>query len=233
MGVPGAEIGVSLEIPMRRSFRFAGLVATVAAGIVAAMLLSVTPAAAHTELIQASPATTQRVGGDIDFVDFIFAESISDMRVTVEDPDGELVTGEVIEDSGQLIRFEMDPIVQEGRYLVRYDMTSADGDFTESVFFFNYEVDAAQPFRLGDAQVPEPPAGSSAPIFISVIVGFGLAGLAMLYLSRLERRRAKANPAIVDENSVSGSDENRASGSDKNRASGSDKNRVSGSDVVT
>ncbi len=179
-----------------RTIRAVAVVAAVTAVVVGSFAPMVS---AHTEMLQSSPSPTQRTGGTVDFIDLIFSEPISDMNVTVEDPNGVFVEGETLNSDGQLIRYEMPALSEVGRYLVRYSMISADGDPTESVFFFTYHPDASQPLRLGDAEVPKTRFGPSAPVAMTIVLGICLAGLAMMYLSGLERRRALADGAGTSE----------------------------------
>jgi len=154
-----------------------------------ALTLSAPPVAAHTERLQSSPGPAQQVGGVVDFVDFIFAGPITDMRVTLEDPNGDLVDGEMIVPDGQLTRYEMPALAVKGRYLLRYDLISEDGDETFSQFWFNYHPDAIQPLRLGDPQIPSS-SRSIVTIVASIVLGVCLIGVSMVFLSQLERRRA-------------------------------------------
>ena len=122
------------------------------------LLLWLTPlsgAAAHTDLLQGSPGPAQQAGGTVDFIDLVFFESVSNAIVTLEDPNGILVDGTTSVADGQIIRFEMPPLTETGRYIVRYTMDSADGDDTEAAYFFTYLPDGAQPARLGEPDVPD------------------------------------------------------------------------------
>lgn len=173
------RVGSSVAVAVVFSVAFFGVV-----------VVGNTAADAHTERLQSSPAPTQRTGGVVDFVDLIFAEPISGMELTVEGPDGEFIDGQLLQTEGQLIRYEMPAVSEVGRYLVRYNMISADGDLTDAAYFFTYHPDAAQPLRLGDAAVPASGSSRLAPIVASVVLGLCLLGLAMMYLSGLEKRRA-------------------------------------------
>lgn len=154
-----------------------------------ALALAAQPAAAHTERIQSSPGPTQEVGGVVDFVDFVFAAPITDLKVTLEDPNGDLVAGTVTVPDGQLVRYEMPALTVKGRYLLRYDLISDDGDETFSQYWFNYHPDFVQPLRLGNAEVPSS-TRNIVTIVASVILGVCLIGMSMVFLSQLERRRA-------------------------------------------
>lgn len=154
-------------------------------------ILSTTAASAHTDLLQGSPGPGQQVGGTVDFVDLVFVDPVADAVITIEGPDGAEIDGTTAVADGQIIRYEMPPLTEVGRYVLRYSMISADGDFTTSGFFFVYDPSAIEPIRLGDADIPE--SGTSV---ITVVAGavFGLCmiGLVMVFLTKLERSRAAA-----------------------------------------
>ncbi len=164
--------------------------------VLAAGLALAWPAAmagAHTQLLQGSPGPGQQAGGTVDFLDLIFVDPVTDVSLVLQDPNGDLVGGEMVVSDGQIIRYEMPALTVPGRYIVRYTMISFDGDSTESAYFFTYEPEATQPARLGDAELP-PAEGNGTTILVaavSVVVGIGLIGLVLLFLSRLERNRAE------------------------------------------
>ncbi len=155
-------------------------------------------AGAHTDLLQGSPGPAQRAGGTVDFIDLVFFESVRNAQVTLEDPNGDAVAGDTVQPDGQIIRFEMPALTETGRYIVRYTMESADGDNTEAAYFFSYHPDGTQPARLGDPDLPDN-TSNIVSIVSAVIFLLCLIGLAIIFLSRLERRRAAA---VTDDRSV-------------------------------
>lgn len=184
------------------AFASRSLVPTVALAALTAVVagvagLTASPAAAHTELLQASPGPGQRAGGEIDFVDLAFLEPVSDARIRVVH-DGEEVPGTVVVPDGSIIRFELDePLATAGRYEVTYQVISFDRDETEGRFSFTYEPGAPQARRIGD---PGGPAGRNwVRIVATVVLIASLAGVAFLVLARLEsRRRATGPPSPPD-----------------------------------
>jgi len=170
------------------------LTVTVTVTVTATLTMLLSPASAHTDLLQGSPGPAQQVGGTVDFVDLVFVEPVSNARMTVEDPNGNIMAGTTVVTEGQIIRHEMPPLDVAGRYIMRYAMTSGDGDFTESGYFFIYEPDAVPPVRLGDVDVPNNNA-TIVTIIASVVFGLCLIGLVMIFLTKLERDRAKAAAA--------------------------------------
>ena len=171
----------------------AGAVASMIASIVGIglVLALVSPALAHTTLLQASPGPGQRGGGTIEFIDLVFAEPVSEAVVTVTREEVE-VPGSMLETDGQIIRFAFDsPVTEPGRYEVAYNMISFDLDESEASYFFDYVPDAPQPVRLG----PVDTSGDSnlVPILAGSVMVVCLAGLAFIYLSRVVAGREAAD----------------------------------------
>lgn len=150
------------------------------------------PAGAHAELLQASPGPTQRVGGEIDFIDLVFIDFVTGGEISVAF-DGDDVPGTVTESEGQFIRFQFDePITQEGRYDVTYRTIGADLDDVTESYFFTYAENAPQPARLGNVETDE----RNWPLLIaSTVLIISLLGIAFLLLGRVERKRARAEPS--------------------------------------
>ncbi len=155
-----------------------------------ASVLWSTPASAHTDLLQASPGPGQQAGGTIDFIDLVFVEPVSEVVLTVVDPNGDEVAGAMVVSDGHLIRYKIEePLTTTGRYIVGYTMTSADGDFTEADFHFAYHPDLTQPQRLSPDTVPS--QGRSLVAWVASIgLAVSLLGGVVLVMARLERSRA-------------------------------------------
>lgn len=186
----------------RSRFRRSVHVAIVGVGaVLAAMVLAVVgpgpePAAAHTDLLQASPGAGQRAGGRIDFVDLVFFEPVTDAEISVL-LDGESLPGRTTVPDGSIIRFSLDePLSEAGSYEVRYSMISYDLDPHQSSYTFAFDPDAPQALRIGEVE----PEGRNWPQIIATIVLVAcLAGLAFLFLGRLEARRRLARPDGADD----------------------------------
>lgn len=169
-----------------------GAAAAVVVAVLAVVVGLSNAASAHTDLLRGSPGPAQRSGGTVDFIDLVFLESVTEFDLTLEDPNGDLVTGTLNSTEGQLFRFQLDqPITETGRYVVRYTMISADGDDTATGYFFTYEPSAPQPLPLGEVDVPDTGTPVLAVIAAVVFVGC-LVGLAFVFLLGLERKRAAA-----------------------------------------
>lgn len=161
-------------------------------GLVVA-LASVGPTApragAHTDLLQGSPGPGQRVGGTVDFVDLVFLAPVREVVIEVRDPGGEVIAGEMEVADGQIIRYAMEALIVEGRYLIDYEMISDDGDLTQSGYFFVYEEGAFEPVRLGEVDVPGPPivtARNAVGAVLVVVLGL----ICVVLANRFWRARA-------------------------------------------
>lgn len=155
------------------------------------LLSTISPAAAHTDLLQGSPGPGQRVGGEVEVIDLVFAEPVTEALVTVTGPNGEAVTGEMSAADGLIIRFDLDePLSEPGDYQLDYEMISFDLDFTERGYNFTYEPSAPEPIRLGVEVEPE---GRNWPmIAASVVLMAALAGLLFLFVKRADAQRVAA-----------------------------------------
>ena len=166
---------------------------------VVALVLAVAPftaAGAHTDLLQGSPGPAQRVGGTVDFIDLVFVDVVTEATITLEDPNGQLVDGVTTVSDGQILRYEMEPLTETGRYVVRFEMVSADGDDTESGYFFNYDPAGFEPVRLGEVDIPNN-NGTIIAIAASVVFFLCIIGLVLLFLTKLERDRAAKTPTTL------------------------------------
>jgi methionine-rich copper-binding protein CopC len=157
------------------------------------------PAAAHTDLLQASPGPGQRAGGDIDFVDLAFLEPVSGATVDVVH-DGETVPGSMIVTDGSIIRFAFDePLTSSGTYEVSYAMTSYDLDATTGSFSFTFEPEAPQARRIGTI---EESGRNWTQIVATGVLIVALAGAAFLFLSRVESKRRAPGSSERDDRQV-------------------------------
>lgn len=161
-----------------------------AAAVFVLVLVPATAGSAHTDLLRGSPGPAQRAGGNVDFIDLVFLESVTEFDVVLEDPNGDTLGGTLSSTEGQLFRFQLDePLTETGRYIVRYTMISADGDDTATGYFFTYEESAPQPLPLGEIDIPD--TGTPLAAIAAAVVFFAcLIGLAMIFLTRLEKKRA-------------------------------------------
>ncbi|MEM9615366.1 MAG: copper resistance protein CopC [Actinomycetota bacterium] len=169
----------------------------VAAAVLALLLVGPSPAGAHTDLLQGSPGPGQRVGGEVDVIDLVFAEPVTEAAVTITGPDGEDIGGEMTAADGLIIRFSLDePLTEPGDYQLDYEMISFDTDFTARGYNFTYDPSAPEPIRLGVEVEPE---GTNWPMIIaSVVLMAALAGLVFLFVKRTDAQRQQVGAGADD-----------------------------------
>ncbi len=143
-------------------------------------------AAAHANLLAASPAVGQSAGGSIERIQLVFDEPVTDVVASVVDPDDQPVPASVVEITPQQIDLALDaPLEVEGRYLVRYEFSSVDGDRVELGHAFLFDPTAPAPLPItgpvlvADAGTPWRARAAIATLAV-VVAGLGL---------RLRRRR--------------------------------------------
>jgi methionine-rich copper-binding protein CopC len=154
--------------------------------------LGAAPAWAHGQLLQASPAPGQQVGGTLDFVDLAFQETAIDVDIAVTQG-GAPVAGAMTVREGRIVRFAMaKPLTTAGRYDVTYTLTSGDADRYTEGYNFTYQPGSPQAFHLGNVDPAPAGGGGRARVIGSVVLVACLAGLAFLYLVQLERKRSAA-----------------------------------------
>ncbi len=168
--------------------------------LVAVLAVGPRPASAHADLLQGSPGPAQRVGGQVDFIDLVFTEMVTEASVSLIDPNDQPVAGQTVVTDGQIIRFEMPALTEVGRYVVRFELISNDGDLVQSGYFFDYELDAFEPVRLGEELLGDDSAATVQRVAL-VVIGLCLTGLCLIGLLRLQQRRA-ALAAVTGEGSA-------------------------------
>ena len=152
------------------------------------------PAAAHGQLLQASPGPGQKAGGLVDFIDLAFLEDATDAVVVVT-KDGAPVPGTTTVANGRIVRFQFDPpLSAPGRYDVTFTATWLDQDRVSEAYYFTYDAAAQAPRHIGSADSLAQPGGgwSSLKIVATVVLITAMFGLAVLYVLQLERRRSRA-----------------------------------------
>lgn len=176
-------------ISTRGCRRIAGALAVIVVLVGSAL----SPAGAHTALLQASPGPNQQAGGMVDFIDLAFTELVSGAVVSVSF-DEQPISGATTVSEGQIIRFELDePLRASGRYEVTYEVTSFDSDRDTGGFFFTYAPDAPQPTRLGLVE-GEADGRNWLQIAAAVVLLSSLVGLLAMLVWRLDAKRRRAEP---------------------------------------
>lgn len=133
-----------LARPFRRSVRPA-----IAAVLICALAIvgAAPPAAAHAELLQASPAPGSIVGGEFHSIVLHFGgidwEGTHEAKLF--GPDGaQIVTPEVIHDRQRLV-IPLEPLTVPGTYRVRFTIEGDDNDVTSEEMSFRFDPAAAPP----------------------------------------------------------------------------------------
>jgi methionine-rich copper-binding protein CopC len=170
------------------------LVSALTLGVAIGLTIGIGPlggaVAAHTELLQASPGPSQRVGGTVDFVDLVFLAPVSSVEVEIDGPDGP-VPSRVASPDGQIIHVVLEPIETPGSYQVTYRMRSNDGDDTEGTFLFTYQPGAPEPPRFDTADLADGPSAVTGLRVLGAALVVGLIGLCLILTRRLLHRRAE------------------------------------------
>jgi methionine-rich copper-binding protein CopC len=172
-------------------------------GALALVMLVVagSPAAAHTELVQGSPAPTQNVGGTVEAIDLAFLDVVSEAVVVVT-RDGVEVPGAMTVDEGRIVHFQFDePLTTAGRYDVTYTITASnDGDRMESSYFFGYDPAGPPPQRIGTLPAHDDGPGTVTLVAAWALAAVALAGAVVLARNWLKlRRHRSATSAGVDD----------------------------------
>lgn len=167
--------------------------------IVLSITARVEPAAAHGELLQASPGPGQRAGGVVDFIDLAFLQEATDVVVEVT-RDGAPVAGVTTVASGRIVRFAFDqPLTEPGRYDVTFTASWMDEDRISEAYYFTYLPDAPAPVHIGAVPTSSQQGGwSIVQIVATVVLVTSMLGLAFLYIVHLERRRSRAADLASD-----------------------------------
>lgn len=157
------------------------------------------PAAAHTALIDTSPALDETAGGTIEFIDLAFFEPVSNAVLTVSYNE-QALAGETTVSDGEILRFKLgEALTLPGRYEVSYDLISFDGDHTTSSFFFTFDPDGPQPTRLGLQDAENSAGGESGGIdpgriVITAVLLLALFGALGLFVWRMDAKRRRETP---------------------------------------
>lgn len=145
--------------------------ALVALVVLAAAVLA-PPAAAHTQVRDASPAPGETVTGTVDRVVIEFLDPVLPTpRIEVTGPDGEPVDGlgETEQTADDVAEVSFDPLFEVGRYQVSYEYASLDGFPQDGAHEFTFDEGGAG----GTAGVRWAIAG----VVVLIVAGFVVAAL--------------------------------------------------------
>jgi methionine-rich copper-binding protein CopC len=117
--------------------------ATVLAGVLAVQAVAAAPAAAHAELVSASPGNGAMLAGPPDEVELVFSETVGrPAELLVLGPDGSEVAGGELTVVDRTLQRTYDPAAFEpGSYTVSYQVTSADGHAIAGTLSFMVHAD--------------------------------------------------------------------------------------------
>ena len=155
-----------------------GLVVTVLLVVVTAR-----PLGADAVFVSSSPAPRSEVGGSLSDVQIVFNERVTGAVLSVEGPEGAVGLDSVV-DAGQVVSASFLPLKVEGRYLVRYEVISADTDPVSGGFSFTYRRGAPAALPV---VAPALDDGSNRALWL--IAGVGAVGLGLLATQTYRRAR--------------------------------------------
>lgn len=147
---------------------------------------------AHAEVIGSSPASGSTVGGDIERIDIVFGDLVSNAVITVTGPDG-VLDGEMVQTAGQVVAFGLDDKLKtEGQYKVEFEFDSLDDqDFVELEYAFTYDSDALEPLPVVAGARNERSGAGSIAIGVLAASTVALAGLLAWRYRKLARLRSE------------------------------------------
>ncbi len=158
--------------------------------VIAAAVMPAT-AYAHAELRQSSPEGGEVVGGSLHAVTLQFFDlDVSKPPVAqIFDAAGNELPSQLNREDQRVVIALIDPIATPGEYLVTYEMTGLDGDFSEESFTFRWEEGAPEPKGITvDLTVP---VGFDTANYILILVAAGVAAfLVHRFLVALREHKA-------------------------------------------
>jgi methionine-rich copper-binding protein CopC len=101
------------------------------------------PVFAHSDLKESSPVDGQTMRHSIDGVDLVFWSPLSDPAIEVVGPDGAPIEGHTTQVDEISVRFGMEPLTDEGEYIVHYEVRGGDGDLTNGSLAFVFVPESA------------------------------------------------------------------------------------------
>ena len=136
--------------------------------------------------MSSSPAPRSEVGGALTELQIVFNERVTGAVISLEGPEGGVAFGGVV-DSGQVVSASFTALSTEGRYLVRYEVISADSDPVSGAFWFNFRTGAPTALPV---VAPALDDGSNPVLWSIVALGaLSVVGLAAQTFRRVRRLR--------------------------------------------
>jgi copper resistance protein C len=180
-----------------------------------ALVLSATPALAHTELRGSDPAAGAALAGPPQQVQLTFTEAVTlpDNPVTVTGPDGSRWTVGTANVAGAVVTVPVRPVGPAGDYVIDYRVVAGDGDEVTGTVGFTLTAAVALPTTPPPTTTPptttlpsattsttapatpqagETTDGGGVPVWVWIIAAILLLGGGALVALRLAR--PKSNP---------------------------------------
>jgi copper resistance protein C len=131
--------------------------ALLAAGL--ALVLSATPALAHTELRGSDPAAGAALTGPPQQIQLTFTEAVTlpDNPVTVTGPDGSRWTIGTANVAGAVVTAPVQPVGPAGDYVINYKVIADDGDEVTGTVGFSLTAAVAPPTTPPASTTTAPP----------------------------------------------------------------------------
>lgn len=160
----------------------------VVAVVMASLATTIVPAAAHAELIEASPGRSRTVGGEISTIEmqFVGLTPLGDHEVLVIDPLGNVLEPAVLEQDFQKLILDIPTLEVEGIYIVSFKTDGVDGDTETDSYQFTYEVGAAQPEGITFGEEPE--STDWVTVVLIAVTALAVVGWLLFVMRRLRSR---------------------------------------------
>ncbi len=130
-------------------------------------------AQAHSSLVVASPSSMQTVGGTIERLDLLFNDGVGQAEMTLEGPGGIVIEGIVEQLDDNWLRYSIEPLTVEGRYVLAYSFISADTDPVSSAYAFTYEAAAHEPIPITSSELNLPAEGPGIVFWVGSFLAVG------------------------------------------------------------
>lgn len=151
-------------------------------------------AIADAVFITGSPGPNSTVGSVVARVEIVFDETVTEASVALDGPEGRIDT-DVVQPVGRVIVARFAPLSIEGRYIVRFRVTSADTDPVEGSYSFTYTTDAPAPLPAVGSALPAGGGPNSWLWVGAAVVGIVVAALAAQTLTGARRLRNHQPPS--------------------------------------
>lgn len=169
-----------------------------ALAVVAVVVLATPdPALAHAELRQASPDRGETVGGAIHSItmQFFDLDLSKPQIVEVFDGAGNRLPAQLNNEGQRLVLALVDPITTPGEYVVTFQVSGVDGDFTQESFSFFWEEGAPEP--KGITVDLTSPVGFDTLNYVLILAGAALAAF-LVHRFMMAYREHRAASSIPD-----------------------------------